>query len=210
MYLLEDPLKIFPAVSVPSAAHYQNKAENATEYNSDRYSKQPDGFTAVLAFVGAGVFTMRKCHGHHFRGGGNGDHLDSWLVATLGFNVDIEWSLIPQYVMGGSYPIWQPKTTKYIGVSFFLFLLAFGLYYLSDFLMKTAMQLRCQIFRFFSIYQMAPAVFLLIGFVTLTVQSSSVTMASNPVRLHIGAVSSFRSRCHYSGISTGTTIKISC
>lgn len=160
----------------------------------------------VLAFVGAGVFTMRNAMAIVL-GANLGTTLDSWLVATLGFNVDIEVIAYPAVCLGGLLLILfgSRKTTKYI--AFFLF--GFGLLFIGLGFMKTAMQAQVKIFDFSQYAQMPLAVFLLIGFViTLVVQSSSVTMALTLSALHVEAISLPIAAAIVLGSQTGTTIKI--
>lgn len=160
----------------------------------------------VLAFVGAGVFTMRNAMAI-ILGANLGTTLDSWLVATLGFNVDIEIVAYPAVCLAGLLLILfgNRKTTKYI--AFFLF--GFGLLFIGLSFMKTSMEAQVKIFDFSQYAEMPLAVFLLIGFIiTLIVQSSSVTMALTLSALHVGAVSLPIAAAIVLGSQTGTTLKI--
>jgi phosphate:Na+ symporter len=160
----------------------------------------------VLAFVGAGVFTMKNAMAI-ILGANLGTTLSSWLVATLGFNVDIEVVAYPAVCLGGLLLILlgNRKTIKYI--SFFLF--GFGLLFIGLSFMKTAMEAQVKISDFSIYADMSLAVFLLIGFIiTLLVQSSSVTMALTLSALHAGAISFPIAATIILGSETGTTIKI--
>ncbi|EIA07507.1 Na/Pi cotransporter family protein [Flavobacterium frigoris] len=160
----------------------------------------------VLAFVGAGVFTMRNAMAIVL-GANLGTTLDSWLVATLGFNVDIEVIAYPAVCLGGLLLILfsNRKTAKYI--AFFLF--GFGLLFIGLGFMKTAMEAQVKIFDFSQYAEMPLMVFLLIGFIiTLIVQSSSVTMALSLSALHVGVISLPIAAAIILGSQTGTTIKI--
>ena len=81
----------------------------------------------VLAFVGAGVFTMKNAMAI-ILGANLGTTLDSWLVATLGFKVNIEIAAFPAVCIGGLLLILfsNRKSVKYI--SFFLlgFIASYG------------------------------------------------------------------------------------
>jgi phosphate:Na+ symporter len=160
----------------------------------------------VLAFVGAGVFTMRNAMAI-ILGANLGTTLDSWLVATLGFNVDIEIVAYPAVCIAGLLLILlgNRKAVKYL--SFFLF--GFDLLFIGLSFMKTAMEAQVKIFDFSQYASMPLAVFLLIGFlITLVVQSSSVTMAITLSALHVGAVNLPIAAAIVLGSQTGTTIKI--
>lgn len=160
----------------------------------------------VLAFVGAGVFTMRNAMAIVL-GANLGTTLDSWVVATLGFNMDIEVVSYPAVCVGGLLLILfgSRKTYKYI--SYFLF--GFGLLFIGLSFMKTAMEAQVKVFDFSQYAAMSLAFFLLIGFIiTVLVQSSSVTMALTLSALHVGAISLPIAAAIVLGSQTGTTIKI--
>ena len=99
----------------------------------------------VLAFVGAGVFTMKNAMAI-ILGANLGTTLDSWLVATLGFKVDIEVAAYPAVFVGGLLLILfgNRKTIKYIGY----FLLGFGLLFIGLSFMKMAMEGQVKTFDF--------------------------------------------------------------
>ncbi len=160
----------------------------------------------VLAFVGAGVFTMKNAMAI-ILGANLGTTLDSWLVATLGFKVNIEVSAYPAVFSGGLLLILlgNRKPIKYLS----FFLLGFGLLFIGLSFMKTAMEAQVKAFDFSEYAQMPLAVFLLIGFViTLLVQSSSVTMALTLTALHTNAIGFLAATALVLGSETGTTIKI--
>ncbi|MFN8237919.1 MAG: Na/Pi symporter [Chitinophagales bacterium] len=160
----------------------------------------------VLALVGAGVFTLENAMAI-ILGANLGTTLDSWLVATLGFKVNIEIASYPAVGIGGLLLILlgHRKSVKYTA----FFLLGFGLLFISLSFMKTAMETQVQQFDFSKYAQMPLLVFLLIGFViTMLVQSSSVTMALTLSALYAGAVTFPAAAAMVLGSETGTTIKI--
>ena len=160
----------------------------------------------VLAFVGAGVFTMKNAMAI-ILGANLGTTLDSWLVATLGFKVDIEVAAYPAVFVGGLLLILfgNRKTIKYI--AYFLF--GFGLLFIGLSFMKMAMEGQVKMFDFSRYAEMSMAVFLVIGFViTSLVQSSSVTMALTLSALHAGAITFPAAAAIVLGSEIGTTIKI--
>ena len=129
----------------------------------------------VLAFVGAGVFTMKNAMAI-ILGANLGTTLDSWLVATLGFKVDIEVAAYPVVFIGGMLLILFGNRKKIKYISYFLF--GFGLLFIGLAFMKTAMEGQVKTFDFSQYADMPLLVFLFIGFIiTSLVQSSSVTMA---------------------------------
>lgn len=160
----------------------------------------------VLAFVGAGVFTMENALAI-ILGANLGTTLDSWVVALIGFKMNIEILAYPAVFVGGLLLILfgKRKAIKYLS----LFLLGFGLLFIGLSFMKTAMEAQVQAFDFQAYAHMNLAVFLLIGFlITLLVQSSSVTMALTLSALHSGAIAFPAATAIVLGSETGTTIKI--
>ena len=160
----------------------------------------------VLAFVGAGVFSMKNAMAI-ILGANLGTTLASWLVATLGFKVNIEIVAYPAVCIAGLLLILfgNRKTIKYI--SYFLF--GFGLLFIGLSFMKTAMENQVQNFDFSPYAQMPLIVFLLLGFVfTVLIQSSSVTMALTLSALYAGAINFPIAATIVLGAETGTIIKV--
>ena len=160
----------------------------------------------VLAFVGAGVFSMKNAMAI-ILGANLGTTLASWLVATLGFKVNIEIVAYPAVCIAGLLLIifGNRKTIKYI--SYFLF--GFGLLFIGLSFMKTAMENQVQDFDFTPYSQMPLIVFLLLGFVfTVIIQSSSVTMALTLSALYAGAINFPIAATIVLGAETGTIIKV--
>ncbi|MCU0359387.1 MAG: Na/Pi symporter [Bacteroidia bacterium] len=160
----------------------------------------------VLAFVGAGVFSLKNALAI-ILGANIGTLVSGWMLATLGFNTNIELLAHPAVFMGGFMLILfnhreQIKQTGH-------FLLGFGLLFIGLSFMKTAMESQVQQFDFSKYEAMPLYVFLGIGFIiTLLVQSSSVTTALTLSALHVGAVSFPAAVALVLGSETGTTIKI--
>lgn len=160
----------------------------------------------VLAFVGAGVFTMKNALAI-ILGANLGTTLASWLVATLGFKTNIEVIAYPAVCLGGFLLILlgNRKTIKYVSY----FLLGFGLLFIGLSFMKTAMETQVQYFDFSQYASKPLLIFLVIGFlITLVVQSSSVTMALTLSALNAGAIGFPMAAAIVLGSETGTIIKI--
>ncbi|MFZ1424890.1 MAG: Na/Pi symporter [Saprospiraceae bacterium] len=160
----------------------------------------------VLAFVGAGVFTMKNAMSI-ILGANLGTTIDSWLVATLGFKVNIEVAAYPAVCIGGLLLMLLGHKKSYKYISYFLF--GFGLLFIGLSFMKTAMEEQVKAFDFSQYANMSLYVFLIIGFlITLVVQSSSVTMALTLSALHAGALNFPQAAALVLGSEAGTTIKI--
>ena len=160
----------------------------------------------VLAFVGAGVFTMKNAMAI-ILGANLGTTLASWLVATLGFKTNIEIIAYPVVCIGGFLLILCGNRKKIKYLSYFL--LGFGLLFIGLSFMKTAMEAQVEHFDISEYTAMPKIIFLLLGFtVTMVVQSSSITMALTLSALHAGVVDFSTAAAIVLGSETGTTIKI--
>lgn len=160
----------------------------------------------LLAFVGAGVFSMRNSMAI-ILGANLGTTVNGWLIASLGFKMDIEVIAYPAVCLGGIFLILfgNRKTMKHL--AYFLF--GFGLLFIGLSFMKTAMESQVQDFDFSHYVEMPKIGFIFIGFlITLIVQSSSVTMALTLSALHAGAISFPIAAIIALGSETGTIIKI--
>ena len=160
----------------------------------------------VIAFVGAGVFTMKNALAI-ILGANFGTTIDSWLVATLGFEMNIEVIAYPAVCIGGLLMILFGKRNVFKYSAYFLF--GFGLLFIGLSFMKTAMEAQVKLFNFSQYKDMPTILFLVIGFIiTLLVQSSSVTMALTLSAMHAGAINFPSAAAIVLGSETGTTMKI--
>jgi phosphate:Na+ symporter len=160
----------------------------------------------VLAFVNAGVFATKEALSI-ILGANLGTTLDSWMVATLGFKMNIEIIAYPAVFLGGLLLIVFNKSKNIKYASYFL--LGFGMLFISLNFMKTAMETQVSNFNFLYYENMPLIIFLVLGFlITLLVQSSSVVMALTLSALHVGGISFLPAVAIVLGSETGTTIKI--
>ncbi|MCA6461968.1 MAG: Na/Pi cotransporter family protein [Chitinophagaceae bacterium] len=160
----------------------------------------------VLAFLGAGVFTLEQSLAL-ILGANLGTTLDSWLIAVLGFQVNIEAAAFPAIFLGAILLLMSGKRKQFIPIAYFL--LGFGLLFLSIYLMKNSMESVVRSFKIEEYISASPYLFLLIGFlITLLMQSSSVTMAIVLTAIHGGILPLEKAVYIVLGGETGTTIKI--
>lgn len=160
----------------------------------------------VLAFVGAGIFSMRTALAL-ILGANLGTTASSWIVATIGFSMDLELIAYPAICVGGILLMvgGKRKTTRYIS----FFLLGFGLLFVALAFMKTAMEGQVQNFNLGQFNDMPLLIFLALGFViTVIVQSSNVTMALTLSALHTGALGFAPAAALVLGSEVGTIIKL--
>jgi phosphate:Na+ symporter len=160
----------------------------------------------VIAFVGAGVFTLKNAMAI-ILGANLGTQVTGWLVATLGFKIDIALIAYPIIVVGGIVLLVFKQRTASKYVAYFLF--GFGLLFVGLSLMKTAMEGQVQDLDFSGLEGMPLLVFLLAGFViTVLVQSSSVTMALAMSALNVDAIAFAPSVAMVIGSELGTNVKL--
>ncbi len=129
----------------------------------------------VLAFVSTGVITMRSAFAV-IMGANLGTTLDSWIVASLGFKVDIEAVAYPLAGLAGLLIFIFEHKQKFANLLHFL--LGFSLLFIGLGLMKDAMEGEAIKSLIGNFSDKSLFVFLLLGFITTTItQSSSATMA---------------------------------
>lgn len=160
----------------------------------------------VLAFVGAGVFSVKNAIAI-ILGANLGTTLASWILATLGFGINIAVFAYQIICFSGFLLIFFGKRKNIKYVSYFLF--GFGLLFIGLSFMKMAMESQVENFDF-SIYNQLPLfAFLVLGFaITILIQSSSATMALTLSALHAGAISFPPAAAIVLGAETGTIMKI--
>jgi phosphate:Na+ symporter len=160
----------------------------------------------VLAFVGAGVFTLQNAMAI-ILGANVGTTIASWMVATLGFKVNIEMVAYPAVFAGGLILIAYGQRKSFKDIAYFLF--GFGLLFIGLSFMKTGMEGQVRAIDFSKYLHWPLLIFLIIGFImTVLVQSSSVTMAITLSALHAGAIDFPIAAALVLGSETGTTIKV--
>jgi len=160
----------------------------------------------ILTFVGAGIVTMRNALAVTI-GSSFGTTLDSWLVATLGFKVEIDMIALPLIGIAAIAMVFLNSNTKpYYLLRFFL---GFGFLFLGLGYMKDSMT---ELFSNFDItkYEGYPRIaFVGIGFVlTALIQSSSASMAIFLSALSTGAIPFEAAVAAVIGSELATTIKV--
>ena len=140
----------------------------------------------VLSMVGAGVVKMENALAIML-GSNLGTTLNSWIIATLGFNFNIESFVLPVAGITGICMAFINSESKWFLWCKFLFSLAF-LFIALGFI-KTGMEefVKQTDLSFFNQYPLI--VFLLLGILLTTiVQSSSATIALTLSALHTNAI----------------------
>lgn len=160
----------------------------------------------VLSFVGASIVKMENALAIML-GSNLGTTFSSWLVATLGFNFNIESIVIPAAGIAGIGMAFIKLESKWYLWLKFLFSLAF-LFIALGFI-KTGMEgfVRQTDLSVFKEYPLI--VFLFLGiFLTTLIQSSSVTIALILSALYANAIDLYIAMAMVLGSEIGTTFKL--
>ena len=160
----------------------------------------------VLAFVGAGIITMQNALAV-ILGANLGTTFDSWVVALLGFKVNIEKIALPVTGIAGlGYAVFNKESKWY---NWSRFLLGFSFLFVGLGYMKSGIEEMVKNVDFHQYEQYPAIVFFIIGFIITTlIQSSSATIAITLSALHADAISLYDSMAIILGSEIGTTIKL--
>lgn len=160
----------------------------------------------VLAFVGAGVITMKNALAV-IMGANIGTTLTGWLVATVGFEVSIEALAWPLVGIGGiALATVRSGSRAYYWMRL---LVGFGMLFIGlEFMKSSFIHLAGEVD--FSVMRNYPAwVFVLVGFgLTSIIQSSSATVAIVLSALHADAITLYAGMALVLGSEVGTTVKL--
>lgn len=160
----------------------------------------------VLAFVGANIMSLRNALGVII-GSNLGTTFTGWIVATLGFKVDIEGFAMPFIAVGGLTMIFF-KDNKKLG-EFGRFFLGFGLLFLGLNFMKASIEQFASSFDLSPYIAYGPYALFLVGFVlTAIIQSSSAAMVITLSALNAGMMPLEAAAAMVIGNDLGTTITI--
>ncbi|MFI5173026.1 MAG: Na/Pi cotransporter family protein [Chitinophagales bacterium] len=160
----------------------------------------------VLAFVSTGIITMRNAFAV-IMGANLGTTLDSWIVASLGFKVDIEAFAYPVAGIAGLVLFIFENKNKVVPICHFL--LGFSFLFIGLGLMKDSVEGEA-IKNLFNTYADASLfVFFLVGLVVTSItQSSSATIAITLSILHQELIGFESAIAIVIGSEIGTSIKL--
>lgn len=160
----------------------------------------------TLTFVGAGLISMQNAIGV-IMGTNLGTTATSWLVATIGFKINVEGLFLPLIGLGGLGLIFLSKSPRYNGISRLLVGLGFlfmGLEY-----MKLSVEGFTSTFDLASMPHYGTIFYVLIAIVlTSVMQSSSATIAIILTALHTGLLSFSEGAAMVIGANIGTTTTV--
>lgn len=160
----------------------------------------------VLSFVGAGILSMRNAIGVVL-GANIGGTVNSWLVALLGFKIDMGAATMPIIGIAGIGLVVFKNKKDYYNVC--RFILGFGLLFLGLDYMKLSMDNAIANFDFKPYLKYHKIVFLLIGFViTALIQTSAATIVIVLGALNAKIIPLETAVAVVLGAELGTTVKI--
>lgn len=158
----------------------------------------------VMAFVGTGIISLASALGIVF-GSNLGTTATGWIVATIGFKLDIEALALPLIALGGFGVVWSRAGTRRAGFGHLF--AGFGLMLMGLEFMKEGATSATALFDPELLAAYPAIVFLLVGlFVTALIQSSSATIMITLSALYAGAIPLTSAAAAAIGADLGTTI----
>ncbi|MGB5624883.1 MAG: Na/Pi symporter [Woeseiaceae bacterium] len=158
----------------------------------------------VLAFVGTGIISLASALGIVF-GSNLGTTMTGWIVATVGFKLDIEALALPLVTIGGFGVVWSAAGTRRAAVSHFI--IGLGLMLMGLEFMKSGALVATELFDPTGLAGYPLIVFLLAGLLlTAIIQSSSATIMITLSALYAGAIPLESAAAVAIGADLGTTI----
>ena len=160
----------------------------------------------VLAFVGAGVIGMKNALAI-ILGANLGTTFSSWIIATIGFEFNIESFALPVAGISGILMMLSNKESRWHHWCKLLFGFSFlfvGLNYMKDGIENTVLHIDLALLN-----RQPVILFLLAGFfITALIQSSSATVAIALSALYVNAIGLYAATALVLGSEVGTTIKL--
>jgi phosphate:Na+ symporter len=158
----------------------------------------------VMAFVGTGIIPLASAIGIVF-GSNLGTTATGWIVATVGFKLNIEALALPLIAIGGLGVVWSAAGSKRAGFS--QLFAGLGLMLMGLEFMKTGAISATALFDPAILSAYPPIVFLIVGLlVTALIQSSSATIMITLSALFAGVIPLTSAAAVAIGADLGTTI----
>jgi phosphate:Na+ symporter len=160
----------------------------------------------VLTFVGAGIMAMENAIGVII-GSNIGTTATAWIVATVGFKIEIEAFALPIIGVGGLILIFLGKSERYSNIS--KLIVAFGFLFMGLSLMKESVDQLATSINISDIPDYGLIFYLLIGVtITAAMQSSSATIAIILTGLNAGLLQFDDGAAMVIGANIGTTATV--
>jgi phosphate:Na+ symporter len=160
----------------------------------------------TLAFVGAGIMTMQNAIGV-IMGTNLGTTFTGWIVATLGFKLNIEGIALPLIGIGGLGLIFFSKSPRYSGFS--KLFVGLGFLFMGLDYMKVALEDFAETIDLATLPHFGTWFYVLLGFfLTGLMQSSSATIAIVLTALNSGIIFFDEGAAMVIGANVGTTVTV--
>jgi phosphate:Na+ symporter len=163
-------------------------------------------YLMILAFVGAGVLSMENAIGVML-GANIGSTCTVWIVASLGFKLNIESFALPFIATGGLLLVFSAPASRLFQVA--RLLLGFGFLFLGLDYMKVSVEALTAAIDIASLPAYGLWFYLLVGVVlTALMQASSASIAIGLTALHSGLITFEMGAALVIGANVGTTITV--
>lgn len=160
----------------------------------------------VLAFVGAGIMAMENAIGV-ILGSNIGTTLTGWIVATVGFKLNLEAFSLVFIGIGGLIIIFLGKSERFSNIS--TLLVSFGFLFMGLGFMKESVEAMTSTMSVTDIPNYGIFFYLLVGILlTAAIQSSSASLAIILTGLHANLISFESAAAFVIGANIGTTATI--
>ncbi len=210
MLLLEDALKALSGKALKKIIRLYTKGRLRSIGSGSLVTAVMQSSTAVslmvLAFVGAGIMSMENAIGVII-GSNIGTTMTAWIVASLGFKMNISAFAFPLIGIGGIGLIFFNSSSRYFHAC--RFLIGFGFLFLGIDYMKSSVEMLTQNFDMSLVPDYGLWFYLLLGIVlTAIMQSSSASVAIVLTALHGQIITFDMGAAMVIGANVGTTLTV--
>lgn len=203
-------------IKAASGRSFKRMLNNATRTNTRSLSL---GLTATalfqsssivslmtLSFIGAGALSLQNGIGI-LLGSNLGTTVTSWIIAVIGFKLDIQLLAYALIAIGGIGSIFANGHNRYR--HYFAGMVGFGLIFLGLTGMKESFLFIAQDFDITSFKELSPYLFLLVGLIlTAIIQSSSASIVIAQSALYSQMISFEMAALFVIGANIGTTVTV--
>lgn len=210
MFTLEDAIKRIAGRSFKRFIKQQTKGRLRSIFTGTIVTAILQSSSAVslmvLAFVGAGIMAMENAIGV-ILGTNIGTTATAWIVASVGFKLNIEAFALPIIGLGGLILIFLGKSERYSNIA--KLLVSFGFLFMGLSFMKESMDQMAASINLDAIPHYGLFAYLFLGiFLTAAMQSSSATIALILTGINAGLLTFDNAAVMVVGANIGTTATV--